>query len=70
LSCYLGYKHSQTCPPGENVCFVKTWCDGFCNTRGERIIMGCAATCPTAKSGVHIACCSTDNCNIYAKWGS
>nr|Q8UW28.1 RecName: Full=Alpha-elapitoxin-Lh2a; Short=Alpha-EPTX-Lh2a; AltName: Full=Long neurotoxin 3; Flags: Precursor [Hydrophis hardwickii]AAL54893.1 long neurotoxin [Hydrophis hardwickii] len=70
LSCYLGYKRSQTCPPGEKVCFVKSWCDAFCGSRGKRIEMGCAATCPTVKDGIDITCCATDNCNTYANWGS
>uniref|UniRef100_R4G2W0 3FTx-Fur-46 n=1 Tax=Furina ornata TaxID=529697 RepID=R4G2W0_9SAUR len=55
----------QTCPPGQDQCFKKTWCDAWCPIRGERVELGCAATCPTVKPGVKIVCCSTDNCNPF-----
>uniref|UniRef100_R4FI70 3FTx-Aca-55 n=1 Tax=Acanthophis wellsi TaxID=239747 RepID=R4FI70_9SAUR len=63
--CYLGYNYAQPCPPGENVCFTKTWCDGRCPQLGKRVEMGCAATCPKVKRGVDIKCCSTDKCNPF-----
>uniref|UniRef100_R4G7E7 3FTx-Aca-62 n=1 Tax=Acanthophis wellsi TaxID=239747 RepID=R4G7E7_9SAUR len=65
--CYLGYNYAQTCPPGENVCFTKTWCDARCGLLGKRVEMGCAATCPKVKPGVDIKCCETDKCNPFPK---
>nr|A8N285.1 RecName: Full=Long neurotoxin LNTX-2 homolog; Flags: Precursor [Ophiophagus hannah]ABK41954.1 long chain neurotoxin 2-like protein [Ophiophagus hannah] len=59
---------SQTCPDGENICYTKSWCDVFCSSRGKRIDLGCAATCPKVKPGVDIKCCSTDNCNPFTPW--
>nr|C0HJD7.1 RecName: Full=Alpha-elapitoxin-Dpp2d; Short=Alpha-EPTX-Dpp2d [Dendroaspis polylepis polylepis]8DA0_E Chain E, Alpha-elapitoxin-Dpp2d [Dendroaspis polylepis polylepis]8DA0_F Chain F, Alpha-elapitoxin-Dpp2d [Dendroaspis polylepis polylepis] len=56
---------SKICPPGENICYTKTWCDAFCSQRGKRVELGCAATCPKVKAGVEIKCCSTDNCNKF-----
>nr|P25672.1 RecName: Full=Long neurotoxin 4; AltName: Full=Toxin D [Naja naja] len=55
---------SKDCPNG-HVCYTKTWCDGFCRIRGERVDLGCAATCPTVKTGVDIQCCSTDDCDPF-----
>nr|P01388.1 RecName: Full=Long neurotoxin 2; AltName: Full=Neurotoxin B; AltName: Full=Tx-NM4 [Naja melanoleuca] len=55
---------SQICADG-HVCYTKTWCDNFCASRGKRVDLGCAATCPTVKPGVNIKCCSTDNCNPF-----
>nr|A8S6B0.1 RecName: Full=Alpha-elapitoxin-As2a; Short=Alpha-EPTX-As2a; AltName: Full=Long neurotoxin 2; Short=LNTX-2; Flags: Precursor [Austrelaps superbus]ABW24176.1 LNTX-2 precursor [Austrelaps superbus] len=65
LICYVDSKTSRTCPPGENVCFTETWCDARCSLLGKRVDLGCAATCPTAKPGVDITCCSTDKCNPF-----
>uniref|UniRef100_R4G352 3FTx-Ver-10 n=1 Tax=Vermicella annulata TaxID=1295044 RepID=R4G352_9SAUR len=67
LVCYLGYNTPRTCPPGQNLCYTKTWCDGHCGSRGKRIVLGCAATCPIVKPGVDISCCSTDKCNPHPK---
>nr|P86522.1 RecName: Full=Alpha-elapitoxin-Aa2a; Short=Alpha-EPTX-Aa2a [Acanthophis antarcticus] len=33
--CYRGYNYAQPCPPGENVCFTKTWCDARCYQLGK-----------------------------------
>nr|Q53B55.1 RecName: Full=Long neurotoxin-like OH-31; Flags: Precursor [Ophiophagus hannah]AAT97253.1 long chain neurotoxin-like protein [Ophiophagus hannah] len=38
-----------------------------CGSRGRRVDLGCAATCPIVKPGVNINCCSTDNCNPFPK---
>nr|BAN66265.1 three-finger toxin [Pseudechis rossignolii] len=56
---------SEPCPPGQNLCYTKSWCDRFCSSRGKVIELGCAATCPTVKPGVDITCCSTDDCNTH-----
>uniref|UniRef100_R4G2U8 3FTx-Ech-21 n=1 Tax=Echiopsis curta TaxID=529692 RepID=R4G2U8_9SAUR len=65
LICYKGYNAPQTCPPGQNLCYTKTWCDAFCSSRGKVVELGCAATCPTVKPHVDIKCCSTDKCNPF-----
>nr|AHZ08823.1 long neurotoxin [Micropechis ikaheca] len=56
---------SKTCPPGENLCYTKTWCDAFCGSRGKVVELGCAATCPIPKHYEDVICCSTDNCNPF-----
>uniref|UniRef100_R4G2H8 3FTx-Hem-6 n=1 Tax=Hemiaspis signata TaxID=355698 RepID=R4G2H8_9SAUR len=56
---------SEACAAGENQCYTKTWCGSMCSIRGSLIELGCAATCPTAKPGVTVKCCSTDNCNPH-----
>nr|Q53B57.1 RecName: Full=Long neurotoxin OH-56; Flags: Precursor [Ophiophagus hannah]AAT97251.1 long chain neurotoxin precursor [Ophiophagus hannah] len=58
---------SQTCPDGQNICYTETWCDAWCGSRGKRVNLGCAATCPKVNPGVDIICCSTDNCNPFPK---
>nr|Q2VBP8.1 RecName: Full=Long neurotoxin LNTX1; Flags: Precursor [Ophiophagus hannah]ABB83621.1 long chain neurotoxin precursor [Ophiophagus hannah] len=58
---------SETCPPGQDLCYMKTWCDVFCGSRGRVIELGCTATCPTVKPHEQITCCSTDNCNPHPK---
>nr|1NTN_A Chain A, NEUROTOXIN I [Naja oxiana] len=58
---------SETCAPGQNLCYTKTWCDAWCGSRGKVIELGCAATCPTVESYQDIKCCSTDNCNPHPK---
>nr|ACR78487.1 putative long chain neurotoxin 29b [Drysdalia coronoides] len=65
LICYLGYNNPQTCAPGQNLCYTKKWCDAFCLQRGKVIQLGCAATCPTAKPGEDVTCCSRDKCNPH-----
>uniref|UniRef100_R4G7H1 3FTx-Ech-35 n=1 Tax=Echiopsis curta TaxID=529692 RepID=R4G7H1_9SAUR len=66
MSCYKtpGVK-SEPCPPGQNLCYTKTWCDAWCTSRGKVVELGCAATCPIPKSYEDIKCCSTDNCNTF-----
>nr|B2BRQ6.1 RecName: Full=Alpha-elapitoxin-Al2a; Short=Alpha-EPTX-Al2a; AltName: Full=Putative long neurotoxin; Flags: Precursor [Austrelaps labialis]ABX58152.1 putative long neurotoxin [Austrelaps labialis] len=68
LRCYMGPKTPRTCPPGENLCFTKTWCDPRCSLLGKLVKLGCAATCPIPKSYEDVTCCSTDNCNRFPKW--
>nr|F8J2E1.1 RecName: Full=Long neurotoxin 73; Short=LNTX-73; Flags: Precursor [Drysdalia coronoides]ACR78481.1 putative long chain neurotoxin 73 [Drysdalia coronoides] len=65
LICYQAYNTPQTCAPGENLCYTKTWCDYWCHVKGKRIDLGCAATCPTAKPGEDVTCCSRDKCNPH-----
>nr|prf neurotoxin [Notechis scutatus] len=65
LICYMGPKTPRTCPRGQNLCYTKTWCDAFCSSRGKVVELGCAATCPIAKSYEDVTCCSTDNCNPF-----
>ncbi|ETE56610.1 hypothetical protein L345_17679, partial [Ophiophagus hannah] len=65
--CHKSSFISETCPDGQNLCYLKSWCDIFCGSRGERLEFGCAATCPEVKPGVNIECCSTDNCNPHPK---
>uniref|UniRef100_R4FI75 3FTx-Aca-53 n=1 Tax=Acanthophis wellsi TaxID=239747 RepID=R4FI75_9SAUR len=59
------YVKSEPCPPGQDLCYTKTWCDAFCSIRGKVIELGCAATCPPAEPKKDIKCCSTDNCNTH-----
>nr|P29179.1 RecName: Full=Weak neurotoxin 5 [Naja naja]AAB19288.1 miscellaneous type neurotoxin [Naja naja=cobra, ssp. naja, Peptide, 62 aa] [Naja naja] len=47
----------HTCLNGENICFKR-----FNRILGKRYDLGCAATCPTVKTGI-VQCCSTDKCN-------
>nr|P34073.1 RecName: Full=Alpha-elapitoxin-Aa2d; Short=Alpha-EPTX-Aa2d; AltName: Full=Acanthophin-D; AltName: Full=Postsynaptic neurotoxin [Acanthophis antarcticus] len=62
--CYRKYTNNvKTCPDGENVCYTKMWCDGFCTSRGKVVELGCAATCPIRKPGNEVKCCSTNKCN-------
>nr|P60616.1 RecName: Full=Alpha-bungarotoxin isoform V31; Short=Alpha-BTX V31; Short=Alpha-Bgt(V31); Short=BGTX V31; AltName: Full=Long neurotoxin 1; Flags: Precursor [Bungarus multicinctus]CAB51841.1 alpha-bungarotoxin (V31) [Bungarus multicinctus]CAB51843.1 alpha-bungarotoxin (V31) [Bungarus multicinctus] len=56
-----------TCPPGENLCYRKMWCDVFCSSRGKVVELGCAATCPSKKPYEEVTCCSTDKCNPHPK---
>uniref|UniRef100_R4G2H7 3FTx-Hem-14 n=1 Tax=Hemiaspis signata TaxID=355698 RepID=R4G2H7_9SAUR len=65
LKCYLSSTHSKDCAVGEDLCYTETWCDAWCGVRGQRVELGCAATCPTAKPRVTVKCCSTDNCNTF-----
>uniref|UniRef100_R4FIT5 3FTx-Pse-89 n=1 Tax=Pseudonaja modesta TaxID=340912 RepID=R4FIT5_9SAUR len=56
------------CPPGQEICYTKTWCDEWCGIRGKVIELGCAATCPTPeKTSIQVTCCSTDRCNPHPK---
>nr|C5ILC5.1 RecName: Full=Alpha-elapitoxin-Oh2a; Short=Alpha-EPTX-Oh2a; AltName: Full=Long chain neurotoxin; Flags: Precursor [Ophiophagus hannah]ACR55626.1 long chain neurotoxin precursor [Ophiophagus hannah] len=59
--------NAETCPPGENLCYTKMWCDAWCSSRGKVIELGCAATCPSKKPYEEVDCCSTDNCNPHPK---
>uniref|UniRef100_R4FK68 3FTx-Pse-105 n=1 Tax=Pseudonaja modesta TaxID=340912 RepID=R4FK68_9SAUR len=60
---------SEPCPPGEDLCYTKSWCGELCYSRRNRVDLGCAATCPTPENtGIEIICCSTDNCNPFPKW--
>nr|P82662.2 RecName: Full=Alpha-elapitoxin-Oh2b; Short=Alpha-EPTX-Oh2b; AltName: Full=Alpha-neurotoxin; AltName: Full=LNTX3; AltName: Full=Long neurotoxin OH-6A/OH-6B; AltName: Full=OH-3; Flags: Precursor [Ophiophagus hannah]AAT97248.1 long chain neurotoxin precursor [Ophiophagus hannah]ABB83622.1 long chain neurotoxin precursor [Ophiophagus hannah] len=67
LICFISSHDSVTCAPGENVCFLKSWCDAWCGSRGKKLSFGCAATCPKVNPGIDIECCSTDNCNPHPK---
>nr|P15816.1 RecName: Full=Kappa-2-bungarotoxin; AltName: Full=Kappa-neurotoxin CB1; Flags: Precursor [Bungarus multicinctus]CAA35774.1 unnamed protein product [Bungarus multicinctus] len=54
----------QTCPQGQDICFLKVSCEQFCPIRGPVIEQGCAATCPEFRSNDRsLLCCTTDNCN-------
>uniref|UniRef100_R4G2Q9 3FTx-Bra-6 n=1 Tax=Brachyurophis roperi TaxID=1295043 RepID=R4G2Q9_9SAUR len=68
LICFEGYKAPKTCPPGQNLCYTKTLCGFRCASRGPRVELGCAATCPIPKPREEVTCCSTDNCNPFPKW--
>uniref|UniRef100_R4G321 3FTx-Pse-99 n=1 Tax=Pseudonaja modesta TaxID=340912 RepID=R4G321_9SAUR len=60
---------SEPCPPGEDLCFTRTWRDAHSGNRGPRVDLGCAATCPTTdKTEIRISCCSEDDCNTFPKW--
>nr|Q8UW29.1 RecName: Full=Long neurotoxin 1; Flags: Precursor [Hydrophis hardwickii]AAL54892.1 long neurotoxin isoform [Hydrophis hardwickii] len=69
-TCFRTPYKPETCPPGQNLCYKKSWCDAFCSSRGKVIELGCTAKCPTVKDGKDITCCATDNCNTVANWKS
>nr|BAA32992.1 long chain alpha-neurotoxins (LsIII-isoform) [Laticauda semifasciata] len=63
--CYLNPHDTQTCPSGQEKCYVKSWCNAWCSSRGKVLEFGCAATCPSVNTGTEIKCCSADKCNTY-----
>uniref|UniRef100_R4G2E4 3FTx-Bra-17 n=1 Tax=Brachyurophis roperi TaxID=1295043 RepID=R4G2E4_9SAUR len=68
MTCYkTAPVRSEPCPPGEDLCYTKAWCDFRCGTHGKILELGCAATCPIPKHYEDVKCCSTDNCNPFPK---